>query len=299
MNFALTPQMIDKIGFAMEDQKEQFTVDTDSGELVALSALGEKPDEEKYARLPRWGSAEGFHLMESFVTSLDNPAYREQLSRALTTGRGVFRAFKDVLKQNKEIERLWFAYKEQRLRAVIVSWYNVHREARGLARLPAEPEDTDELVMSDFSFTWEKGAHQAEVEKLDRDAFFELFPHESPETLGQRFLEKRQGLPAAGEKASPLLIAETPDGELAGFAWGVIDGTSVHIVQLAVAPALRGLGLGEALLRTFLTGMRSRGMRRLTTELMGRSLRSSEFFKSVGFSTVTQTMECSLQDLPW
>jgi hypothetical protein len=127
MNFALTAQMIDKIAFAMEDQKEQFTVDAESGELVALSTLGDKPDEDRYVRLPRWGSAEGFHLMESFVTSLDNPAYREQLSRALTMGRGVFRAFKDVLKQNKEIEKLWFAYKEQRLRAVIVSWRSEER----------------------------------------------------------------------------------------------------------------------------------------------------------------------------
>jgi ribosomal protein S18 acetylase RimI-like enzyme len=299
MNFALTPQMIDKFGFAMEDQKERFAVDADSGELVALSSLGEKQDEEKYVRLPRWGSAEGFHLMESFVTSLDNPAYREPLSRALTMGRGVFRAFKDVLKQSKEIEKLWFAYKEQRLRAVIVSWYNVHREARGLAKLPAEPEETDELVMSDFSFAWEKGAHQRDLESLDRDAFFELFPHESPERLEERFAEKRHGLAPVGDPSSPVLIAETPGGELAGFAWGVIDGTSVHIVQLAVAPALRGLGLGESLLRRFLTGMRGRGLRRLTTELMGRSLRSSDFFKSVGFNTVTQTMECSLQDLPW
>lgn len=299
MNFALTPQMIDKFGFAMEDQKEQFTVDAESGELVALSTLGEKPDEERYVRLPRWGPAEGFHLMESFVTSLDNPAYRGQLSRALTMGRGVFRAFKDALKQNKEIEKLWFAYKEQRLRAVIVSWYNVHREARGLAKMPAEPEETDELVMSDFSFKWEKGTHQQDVEKLDRDSFFELFPHESPERLEERFLEKRHGLPPVGSESSPLLIAETPDGEVAGFAWGVIDGTSVHIVQLAVTPALRGLGLGESLLRKFLTGMRSRGMQRLTTELMGKSLRSSDFFRSVGFATVTQTMECSIQDLSW
>jgi ribosomal protein S18 acetylase RimI-like enzyme len=299
MNFALTPQMIDKIGFAMEDQKEQFTVDADSGELVSLSSLGDAPDEERYVRLPRWGSAEGFHLMESFVTSLDNPAYREQLSRSLTMGRGVFRAFKDVLKQNKEIERLWFAYKEQRLRAVIVSWYNVHREARGLAKLPAEPEETDELVMSDFSFRWEEGGHLRDVEKLDRDAFFELFPHESPERLAEMFSEKRRGLPPAGGELAPLLISETPGGELAGFSWGVIDGTSVHIVQLAVVPALRGLGLGEALLRKFLTGMRSRGMLRLTTELMGKSLRSADFFRSVGFATVTQTMECSLQDLPW
>jgi hypothetical protein len=101
MNFALTPQMIDKISFAMEDQKEHYAVSVESGELVAVSTLGEGAGGDAFVPLPRWGSAEGFHLMESFVTSLDNPAWREQLSRALTMGRGVFRAFKDVLKQYK------------------------------------------------------------------------------------------------------------------------------------------------------------------------------------------------------
>lgn len=299
MNFALTTQMIDKIGFAMEDQKEQYAADLDSGELVPLSTLGERYSDERYSRLPRWGSAEGFHLMESFVTSLDNPAYREQLSRALTMGRGVFRAFKDALKENKEIERLWFAYKEQRLRAVIVSWYNANREARGLAKLPAEPEETEELVMSDFSFSWGIGERGAEVLRQDRDAFFELFPDERPERLEERFAEKRRGMLPAGSDGSPILIAETPSGDLAGFARGIIDGTSVHIVQLAVMQDLRGIGLGEALLRKFLMEMRSRGMRRLTVELMGKSLRSSDFFQSVGFTPVTEVMECSLDDLSY
>ena len=45
--------------------------------------------------------------------------------------------------------------------------------------------------------------------------------------------------------------------------------------------------------------MRSRGMQRLTTELMGKSLRFSDFFQSVGFVAVTQVMECSLDDLPY
>lgn len=45
--------------------------------------------------------------------------------------------------------------------------------------------------------------------------------------------------------------------------------------------------------------MRSRGMRRLTAELMGKSLRSSDFFQSVGFTPVTQVMECSLDDLSY
>jgi ribosomal protein S18 acetylase RimI-like enzyme len=297
MNFSLTPQMIDKIGFAMEDQKERFVADVETGELVALSALSAPAGEDRYVRLPRWGPAEGFNLMESFVTSLDNPAYREQLSLALTMGHGVFRAFKDALKQNKEIEKLWFAYKEQRLRSVIISWYNANREARGLARLPVEPEEYEELVMSDFSFTWGVGAHAEELQHLDRDAFFELFPNESLERLEERFLEKRRGLLPAGGESSPLLIAETPAAELGGFTWGIIESRSVHIVQLAVAPALRGIGLGEWLLKKFLAEMRARGMQRLTAELMGRSLRSAEFFQSMGFRTVTQVMECGLQEL--
>jgi ribosomal protein S18 acetylase RimI-like enzyme len=298
MNFALTAQMIDKIAFAMEDQKERFAVDVDSGELVAISSLA-TVSEEKHVRLPRWGSAEGFHLMESFVTSLDNPAYREQLSRSLTMGKGVFRAFKDALKQNKEIEKLWFTYKEGRLRGVIISWYNANREARGLAKLPVEPEETEELVMSDFSFTWEVGERAEAVRQLDRDAFFELFPADSPAALEQRYGEKRKGLPEAGAASSPLLLSETPSGELAGIVWGVIYGKSVNIVQLAVSPAFRGTGLGEVLLRQFLTAMRSRGMERLVTELMGKSLRFSDFFQSVGFVPVAQVMECSLQELPY
>jgi GNAT superfamily N-acetyltransferase len=299
MNFELTPQMIDKIAFAMEDQKQRFAVDIDSGELVPWAGPAAKGEEERHVPLPRWGSAEGFHLMESFVTSLDNPAYREQLSHALTMGRGVFRAFKDALKQNKEIEKLWFSYKERRLQGVIVSWYNTNREARGLARLPVEPEETDELVLSDFSFSWDIGAHVQPVRQLDRDAFFELFPRESPGRLEEHYGEKREGLPPAGGESSPILIAETPAADLAGFAWGVIEARSVHVVQLAVTPALRGTGLGESLLRQFLTVMRARGMQRLTAELMGKSLRFSGFFQSMGFVPVTQLMECSLDNLPF
>jgi ribosomal protein S18 acetylase RimI-like enzyme len=299
MNFLLTTQMIDKISFAMEDQKEQFAVEVDTGELAAISALGGTVPEDSHVRLPRWGSAEGFHLMESFVTSLDNPAYREQLSHALTMGKGVFRAFKDALKQSKELEKLWFTYKEQRLRGVIISWYNANREARGLARLPVEPEETDELVASDFTFAWDLGASADEVMLLDRDAFFEQFPDEEPPRLATRYEEKRRGLPAPGGKLSPILVAHIPAGDLAGFVWGVVRDRSVHVIQVAVAPEYRGIGLGETLLRQFLSALRARGMQRLTVELMGKSLRSSGFFQSVGFSTTSQMMECGLDSLPY
>jgi GNAT superfamily N-acetyltransferase len=299
MNFSLTPQMIDKISFAMEDQKERFAVDVETGELVPCSALPAEIDEQRHVPLPRWGSAEGFHLMESFVTSLENPVYRGELTQALTTGKGVFRTFKDALKQNKELEKLWFLYKERRLRGVIISWYNANREARGLAKLPAEPEDTDELVSSDFTFTWGVEGLEREVRQLDRDAFCEQFPNDPPATLDERFAEKRRGLPPAGGEGSPVLMAVGPTGDLAGFAWGIIEGRSVHVVQLAVTPSLRGIGLGYSLLRQFLTAMRAAGTQRLTIELVGKSLRFSDFFGSMGFAIVTQLMECSLGELPF
>jgi GNAT superfamily N-acetyltransferase len=271
----------------------------ETGELAPRSGLPAELDEQRWVPLPRWGSAEGFHLMESFVTSLDNPVYRSELTQALTMGKGVFRAFKDALKQNKEIEKLWFLYKERRLRGVIVSWYNANREARGLARLPAEPEETDELVSSDFTFSWGPGGLERVIRQLDQDAFSEQFPNDLPGPLDERFAEKRRHLPAAGEDSSPILTAVSPTGELAGFAWGVISGKSVHVVQLAVTPSLRGIGLGNALLRQFLTAMRARGATRLTIELVGRSLRYAEFFESMGFGVVTQLMECSLGELPF
>ena len=205
MNFTLTTQMIDKIAFAMEDQKERYAVDVDTGELVTLSSRSGALSEERYAQLPRWGSAEGFHLMESFVTSLDNPVYREQLAHALTMGKGVFRAFKDALKASR-MEKLWFEYKEQRLRGVIVSWYNANREARGLARLPVEPEDTEELVMSDFSFAWGVGGHRDDILRLDRDAFFELFPGRvAGAPRGEiRGKAKRFACPGSGRGSHPV-----------------------------------------------------------------------------------------------
>ncbi len=299
MDFALTSQMIDKIIFAMEDQKTKYAVDVATGELVAAGAQAGALREERYVPLPRWGSAEGFHLMESFVTTLHNPLHREVLAGALASGKGVFRGFKDALKRNPEIEKLWFHYKEKRLRAVVVSWYNASREARGLERLAPEPEETGDLVASDFTFSWGAGGHEAEILRLDRDAFYELFPMESPSRLAVRYAEKRKGAPGPGSEASPLLMAEDPDGGLAGFAWGWIDGQTVHILQLAVAADMRGIGLGEAVLRKFLTDMRARGMKRLTTELAGRSLRYAGLFRSVGFHPVTQLLECSLDELPF
>ena len=71
----------------------------------------------------------------------------------------------------------------------------------------------------------------------------------------------------------------------------------MHLAQLTVVRELRGIGLGEALLRKFLSDLRARGVRTLTTELEGRSLRSSQFFQSLGFTQRSEVLECSLDSL--
>jgi ribosomal protein S18 acetylase RimI-like enzyme len=298
MNFKLTPQMIDKIAFAMEDQEEEYLIDPESGELSARSLHGENPD-DSLAPLPRWGSAEGFHLMESFVTTLHNPVYHELLASALSNGKGVFRSFKDTLKKNHEIEKLWFRYKERRLRAVIIAWYNVNREARGLEKMAPEPEDTEELVASDFSLEWGLKSRLEELRLLDREAFIELFPKESRASVDARYRAKREVIRPLEDESSLVLVAETPSGELAGFAWGVEEGRTVHLVQLAVVRELRGIGLGESIMHRFLLDIRDRGMGRLTTELAGKSLRFSDFFQSLGFRPLSQILECSLEELSY
>ncbi|MCX7031856.1 MAG: UPF0158 family protein [Spirochaetes bacterium] len=296
MDFELTPEMIDKISFAIEDQDERFAIDVSTGELAPLSETDDALD-DRFVPLPRWGPAEGFHLMQSFVSTLHNPVYRDLLSQSLAAGKGVFRTFKDTLKRNHEVERLWFHYKDRRLRSVIVAWYNANREARGLEKLAPEPEETEELVASDFSLSWGDRGHTAEVLVLDRDAFLELFPHETPGLLEERYLERRAGLPSPADPASALLVAETPTGELVGFAWGIVEGEDVHLAQLMVVRELRGIGLGEVLLRRFLSDLRARGARTLTTELEGKSLRFSQFFQSLGFRQRSEVLECSLDAL--
>jgi hypothetical protein len=98
VDFDLTPEMIDKIAFAMEDQDERFAIDVATGELAPIAET-EGPAAERFVPLPRWGPAEGFHLMQSFVSTLHNPVYRDLLSQSLTAGKGVFRQFKDTLKR--------------------------------------------------------------------------------------------------------------------------------------------------------------------------------------------------------
>ena len=150
MEFTLNSELVEQIIFAMEDQQNQYYVHMDTGELLREEEIEEDEAEEDEAEgedpfipIPEWRPVDGFLMMEKFVARLRNPLLRDQLKDALTSGRGVFRKFKDILKTNPEIERLWFSFKERELRKVVWQWYNDNRELAGLDRLEEETDPAE------------------------------------------------------------------------------------------------------------------------------------------------------------
>lgn len=252
MQFELTEALIDQILFAMEDQKTEHLLDAANGVVVDVdggdpSEPGTEidPEEEnqdgtpRYLSLPGWLPADGFRLMERFSASLHNPIVREELVSALDRGRGVFRAFKDVLSARPEVERLWFSFKEREMRREILEWYNALREEWGLERIGEEPEETEDLVLEDFRFrpgTAGDSAAAGELLALCRDQFS---CRDVPIALSGPELRS--------------VVAETAREDFAGFVLAELSGGVARVRALDVHPDYRGLGVGEELLDRILS----------------------------------------------
>ena len=152
MQFELTDSLTDDIISAMENQDVEYAVDAEEGQLVISDSDGHVPDDERYYILPEWGPSDGFELREEFVNNLHSPLAREELQDAMHSGRGVFKNFRNVLKNYPEIDKRWHIYKHRFMSARINEWYNSLREIWGLEKLDQLPESDDTLVHDDFSF---------------------------------------------------------------------------------------------------------------------------------------------------
>ena len=157
MVFELTESLIDDIIFSMEDQNSEFVFDSKSASLVPLDCLlvseqDELGENENIYPLPEWTSDKGFEIMERFAENVRVPKVREELQRVLANGRGVFRNFKNVLKEYPHIEKRFHNFKKSEMRAVVVEWYNSLRESWGLEKLNQDFEEYNELTQEDFEF---------------------------------------------------------------------------------------------------------------------------------------------------
>lgn len=263
MEFELTPEILDEITFAMEDQSSTFVFDAEESRCRAADGSEEFSEEGRFFPVPAWDSVNGFRLMERFVARLRNPVAREELRAALASGHGVFRSFKNILKTYPELERKWHRMKDEEMRRIVYEWYNTYRDAWGFERVGPEPEDTAEIVESDFSF------HTFDEEDLSPiEELMAALRDEQAESLPSDLFEAVLELDGAGEALigdECVLAAESADGELAGAAVSMpVPEDSLLCARLSfigIYPEFRGLGLGKELLDRTVEYWRSKGCR--------------------------------------
>lgn len=288
MRFELSPEMYDQIIFAMEDQGSRSFVHRSTGQVVTEERLA--PGEE-YVPAPRWKPADGFHLMEGFVTTVPNRYYREQLRDALSAGRGVFRNFKNALKQSHDLECSWYRFKEREMRRMVAEWYNQEREAAGLERLGPEPEETEDLTISDFVVDTALPHQLAGASYVDHEALLELGQVPASE-LATCVKQRLRTLDAPG---SHVVVARTPEDEVVGLAWarecepaparepGAPSG-EWELVQLAVLSSFRGIGLAGRLLAALGQVARDHDVAALRVELDAATMGARELLQRAGYS---------------
>lgn len=138
------------IAMIMENQDRfgnQYYLDTETGETVVIpeelmSALEEGESceglpawelellpqakeifegNERYEEIPTRPSHEAYDIIVNFVSDVKDGRMRSRLESALH-GRGVFRRFKDTLKEYPEIEKEWFKFKDEKDKGMVKEW---------------------------------------------------------------------------------------------------------------------------------------------------------------------------------
>ncbi|MDC7234467.1 MAG: GNAT family N-acetyltransferase [Spirochaetales bacterium] len=244
--FKLSSELMDQIIFAMENQKETFLLDTETLLLRTESSV-EPSDGETLIPLPDWTPSDGYQLMDSFTGTLKNPVYRERLSEILRSGRGVFRGFKNVLKERSDLEKAWFAHKDREMKRRVRDWYAELCDYWGIQSIGEEPEETDDLFLDEFSMeVYTPG--EKEFESIRESFRTELFA-ESP--AGLKSVLERQS--SWSESLPDLAVrAVSPGGNNGGyislFLQSEEDGLYGIVDVLYVLPEFRGAGIAAGLM---------------------------------------------------
>ncbi len=262
MTFTLTESLLDEIIAALENQEQQFLVDAAQNKLIEKTD-GSKGDDELFYELPEWDSASGFKLREDFVTNLNSPLAHEALQEVLHSGRGVFRNFRNVIKDYPEVEKRWHIYKNNKMMCYINDWYNNLREVWGLEKLDYVPESDDNLIHDDFSFTAYSQENKKEV-LLHMNAAFrernENLSQELSQAIYNIWLEQFE---LAESKGQLGFICRSFSNDFAGCI--TVSQVSqkqekvMALTSLFVPEAFRGLGIGTELINMCLSELKKLG----------------------------------------
>lgn len=84
-----------------------------------------------------------------------------------------------------------------------------------------------------------------------------------------------------------LLVAEL-DGELVGYAVGVVNGADADVQTIGVAPPLQGRGIGRSLLRALLAAAAGAGASRMLLEVRADNEQATALYRSEGFEQIAR-----------
>ena len=82
--------------------------------------ISERLDEHGFVRLPEQYDIHSYHIMEEFVSKLQNPMIQERLADAIN-GRGAFQRFKRGIRQYG-VEQDWYDFREAAFLEIAREW---------------------------------------------------------------------------------------------------------------------------------------------------------------------------------
>ena len=125
---------LDELCSAMEDSsyEHEYYLDLETGEILFISEYMDDEESgrlrnnieegsDRYERIPRAESHEGYEDMEDLIATVKDEHLVELLEVAIN-GRGAFRRFKDVLLRYPEERERWFQFKDERMQERALEW---------------------------------------------------------------------------------------------------------------------------------------------------------------------------------
>ncbi len=272
----LGPEFIHQVIYCMENQEKKFVLNLDTLEFLELEegvTLG-----HSCTTLPPWKSSDGFRMMEEFTLSLDNSFYQNKLRDVIQAGSGVFRNFKNVLKESGWLEKQWRIFKGRYMRRIVMEWVQDIETLQQMLSLENEEplEDDLEVLLEDFSIT-----PFMESEYDEAVAFLHKILDESPHLF--------TGSPKCIAELSPddqiVSIVRDPGGDIVSiFAVYAYEPNRYRSLLGALDCRVDGIGLWEQLFTYVRDYLEGQGALEFITSELPYSEYTDSTLSQLGFS---------------